>query len=41
MHNLASSSPWVLYPTKGPLYDTQALMTLYVANGSTIYNIVF
>jgi imidazolonepropionase-like amidohydrolase len=43
VHNLASSSPWVLYPTKGPLvnYDTQALMTLYVTNGSTIYNIVF
>jgi len=37
VHNLASSSPWVLYPTKGPLvnYDTQALMTLYVTNGVT------
>ncbi|KAF9658508.1 amidohydrolase family protein [Tenacibaculum sp. ZH5_bin.1] len=37
VHNLASSSPWVLYPTKGPLvnYDTQDLMTLYIANGVT------
>lgn len=37
VHNLASSSPFVIYPTKGPLvnYDTQDLMTLYVANGVT------
>lgn len=37
VHNLASSSPWVLYPTKGPLvnYDTQNIMTLYIANGVT------
>lgn len=37
VHNLASSSPWVLYPTKGPLvnYSTQDLMTLYIANGVT------
>jgi len=37
VHNLASSSPWVIYPTKGPLvnYDTQNLMTLYIANGVT------
>ncbi|WP_338733938.1 amidohydrolase family protein [Mangrovimonas cancribranchiae] len=37
VHNLASSSPFVMYPTKGPLvnYNTQDLMTLYVANGVT------
>ncbi|WP_186758764.1 amidohydrolase family protein [Echinicola salinicaeni] len=37
VHNLASSSPYVMYPTKGPLvnYDTQDLMTLYIANGVT------
>ncbi|MGG8496595.1 amidohydrolase family protein [Tenacibaculum sp. TC6] len=37
VHNLASSSPFVIYPTKGPLvnYDTQNLMTLYVTNGVT------
>ncbi len=37
VHNLASSTPFVLYPTKGPLinFDTQDLMSLYIANGVT------
>lgn len=37
VHSLADGSPFVMYPTKGPLvsFDTQNLMTLYIANGVT------
>ncbi|MFC5046139.1 amidohydrolase family protein [Aquimarina hainanensis] len=37
VHSLADGSPFVLYPTKGPLvsYDTQNNMTPYIANGVT------
>ncbi len=37
VHTLADGSPFVLYPTKGPLvsYNTQNNMTPYIANGVT------
>lgn len=37
VHTLADGSPFVIYPTKGPLvsYNTQYNMTPYIANGVT------